>query len=373
MSFDDFFNEKKHWVPTDVDLVVALAQEGFELKKTGKSWAGNTCPACGPGHAQSVKLSVFVGSDGRQRWKCLACGKHGDFADFLSHSRRVSLKEALSLARGMYRVGGLAPAKFHVNRAKAAAVTDSLSEAAVQAMAHVHETLLKGAHTNPAELMPYFSSRAISEETVMKLVRRNMMRFLPVSQYDAYRLLSEKVGRPALEAAGMWKEEAQWPAASYRPIISFLPMGCSLELRLNRTPPENSPKAIRYGIARYPWFYKEFPSQPAKRIIVVEGIIDLMSIIELGFIRGHDAIMGIPGTNVWRSEWFAQARTLNPNAQYIIATDGNVPGETAAKKIATALDAIGIQHQRAVPQGADDWNQYLVMIRGQGMTGTDGY
>lgn len=71
------------------DLVAALQNEGFELRSTGKSWAGSVCPSCGPGCATSSRLSVFAGADGRQRWKCLACNARGDFADFLAYSRKV--------------------------------------------------------------------------------------------------------------------------------------------------------------------------------------------------------------------------------------------------------------------------------------------
>jgi hypothetical protein len=376
MSFESFFGSPKAHrsnvpMPTDIDLVEALRAEGFDLKKTGKSWAGSTCPACGPGSNSSVKLSVFEGTDGRQRWRCFSCGEHGDFADFLAHSRQVSLREALGLARGMHSVGGLTQVKRQSPNAQSK-VKDTLSTEAIEAMAKVHEGLLRGAHRNPDEVMPYFESRQLSRKTVMKLVDKNMMRFLPVAQYDAYRLLSEVVGRPTLEAAGMWKEDAQWPAASYRPIISFLPRGCSIELRLNHTPGVNAPKAIRYGTARFPWFYKE-EDRAAKRIIIVEGIIDLMSMIELGLNRHDDAIMGVPGTNGWKPEWFEQALVKNPGAEYIIAMDANVAGSVAAEKISKHLSHMKVKHQRATPRGeAQDWNDYLQASRAQeAFTGTD--
>lgn len=345
----------------DIDLVAALQNEGFELRSTGKSWAGSVCPSCGPGCATSSRLSVFAGADGRQRWKCLACNARGDFADFLAYSRKVPLRDALSLARAMYEVGGVelkTPQKSIVMKEAKKAVEEA--KPVNTALQKVWKALLYHGHTSVEEVLPYFNSRGISRQALGKVVAQGMMRFLPTDSYGAYRLLTETVGRLNLQEADMWKEDAKWPAAAFRPVVSFLPGEDSIELRLAKDPTGNEPKAVRYGSARYPWFYRENRSREAQRILVIEGIIDVISVLDLDMVGYNDAIMGIPGVNAWKPEWFAMARARHPNAEFVIGVDDDQAGNTVAGKMLAEADSIGARSSRITPGcGFSDWNKLL--------------
>lgn len=357
----------------DIDLVAALTREGYTLRASGKSWSGSVCPSCGPGESHSNKLSVFTADDDRQRWSCFACKSRGDFADFLAASRKVSMKEALSTAREMYRLGGVTDIPVNQKAARAPVFDPSKqqlskknglkSASQVESTGEVWNLLLNHGHTSTTEVLPYFNGRGISKVTLERVVRKGMMRFLPVQSFAAFRLLVEKIGKPKLVHAGLWREEAKWPAAAFRPIVSFLPGGQSFELRLASEPDGNAPKAVRYGSAGWPWFYKEDRNRLSKRIYIVEGIIDLLSILEMGMVSFDDAVMAVPGVNTWRPEWADQALLRNPGAEFVDALDTDSAGERLSNTIRQQLDG-RTKYQRIKPGlGCSDWNKFLLEQR----------
>ena len=213
----------------DIDLVSALTNEGYTLRKSGKSWSGSVCPSCGPSENYSNKLSVFVADDDRQRWSCFACRARGDFADFLAASRKLSMKQALDTAREMYRLGGVTdipanpkaarPAVFDPSKQQVAKKSGLKTAAQVESTGEIWNLLLNHGHTSTKEVLPYFNSRGISKVTLERVVSKGMMRFMPIQSFAAFRFLLDKVGQPLLVHAGLWREEAKWPAAAFRHIV----------------------------------------------------------------------------------------------------------------------------------------------------------
>lgn len=350
-----------------IDLVAALAAEGYTLRKVGKSWAGNRCPSCGEGSQH--KLSVFVADDRRQRWQCMACKSRGDFADFLAASRGLPMKEALALAREMYRLGGVKDCadatqpNFDPSRQRMTAHSGLKTDEQVQATNDVWQCLLTKGYTSTEEVLPYFNGRGISKATLERVVAKGLMRFLPTQAFAAYRFLVDQIGRDLLMRSGLWREGSKWPAAAFRPIVSLLPGGTSFELRLAHEPQGKEPKAVRYGSSAFPWFFKEDRNRPVKRIFVVEGIIDLLSVLDLGMVGFDDAVMGIPGVNTWNPEWFDKALMRNPDAEFVIAMDPDAAGDRVAGVMLKYLQDADMRASTCRPPDGQDWNKHLCALR----------
>lgn len=78
---------------------------------TGKTGRGlYHCPD--PDHQDSTgSLSVFVGNDGKHRFKCHGCGVAGDAVNFLQWTRGLTFPQAVDMLRSFAGVWDLAPKK----------------------------------------------------------------------------------------------------------------------------------------------------------------------------------------------------------------------------------------------------------------------
>ena len=79
--------------PSLIDIVQG---DGIALKQSGHNWMG-LCPF----HSEkSPSFSIFWGNQGKWVYFCHGCGASGDTADYLHHTRNISLKDALRMAEG---------------------------------------------------------------------------------------------------------------------------------------------------------------------------------------------------------------------------------------------------------------------------------
>ena len=65
------------------------------------------CPFCNSGNKEkgTGALGVWQGGDGKWRWKCQACGEHGDLLDLIGHFEGISgKKEQLLYAARIYGI-----------------------------------------------------------------------------------------------------------------------------------------------------------------------------------------------------------------------------------------------------------------------------
>jgi len=323
---------------------------GFTLRKQGLGYAGKRCPHCAEGGNDA--LSLFP-KDGVWRWNCFRCRRGGTVVDFAAAVwGSTEMEAAMRLAND--------GSGFLSEQPVAAPAPHRPSSLQTQgALKDALTALLKGGYTRVTEAVEYLASRGIGEETIHEATRRGMLRFLPNNPHEANKMLAERVGMEKLVAAGFVREGKSWPAIAFRPLVFFFPGQEAAEFRLARAPKEGEPKAIRYGQTKWPWWWKHGKS--AETVYIVEGAIDVLSMVELGLKEG-DAVLGMPGTTSWKPEWFHHIHRLYPNARFILALDSDQAGQDAAKGISKVLEELRVPIMEVAPEGKD-WNEHLQAIK----------
>lgn len=323
-------------VKSQVDLVSFLRDSGIELKQAGNGLRSDSCPHCGT-KPHSNRLGVRGG-----RYHCFSCGGKGDVVDAASALMGCSIGDAAQWLQREYWVSESLPPRV-------AAPTPIRAETS-PALRQAIKALYSSALTDSPALIRYLTKeRGLSERVVREAVERGILRFLPNDPFAARDMMADAVGGPeALVEAGLMKPGKRMPAGAYRPILWFFPEMDSIEFRLGRKSAEDERKAIRYGTATQPSRW----SQDGESTAFVEGLIDMLSMVDLGYAGD---VCGIPGVNTWKPEWFLNEK--EPWACF----DGDRGGRRAAENVATTmLEEHGkTVYTRCPPQG--DINDQLRM------------
>lgn len=223
-------------------------------------------------------------------------------------------------------------------------------------MSRAHIKMLRlGLRKEPEDkVLAYLRGRCISTSTIEKMVESDQLRFLPSDVHQARKLIFEVLGgQEVAENCGLLTAPKKWPAAAFRPIVGVMPMDCAVEFRMIEES-ETFGKALRYGSADYPFFIKS-----NKEVRIVEGLIDVLSCIELGEKK---SIMGIPGTNSWQAEWFASLKA-HGYTNFVTGLDNDKPGTEAKEKISALLEELNLTHVDEPAPAGNDWNDYLKSLR----------
>lgn len=321
-------------------------KSGFALRKQGDGYAAKHCPHCAPG--QNDAMSIFP-KDGVWRWNCFRCRRGGTIVDFAAAIWGIPERDAAMRLANEEEIE------------RVVAIPKESKKACSEVLATAIDSLFTNGHTSVRECFDYLGRRGISEQTVVSAVRRGLLRFLPADPFKANKMLADRLGVELLREAGFLKGTSRWPGIAFRPMMFFFPGGGAAEFRLARDPKEDEPKAIRYGHIKWPWWWKE--GNTVHTMYIVEGAIDLLSLVELGLKEG-EAVVGIPGTTSWRQEWFPAARKAHPNAKFVVALDADVAGQEAAAGIVETLESIGASVTERVPTEGNDWNSFLQFSRG---------
>ncbi len=93
------------------------------------------------------------------------------------------------------------------------------------------------------------------------------------------------------------------------------------------------------------------------QIIVVEGSMDLWSLVEMGADKQMH-IMGIPGTGTWNKEWLKQAADKNGCHCGIVGIDNDPTGDKVAETMVKEIKDSGLNSYRILPE-TKDWNHDL--------------
>lgn len=104
----------------------------------------------------------------------------------------------------------------------------------------------------------------------------------------------------------------------------------AVEFRVIKLVEDGEHKSLRYGgIA--PWIYV---NSDQDRIMMTEGGMDLMAALAIGTKR---SLIGLPGCENWRPEWFTKLKGLD----VLTGFDRDNAGVTATEKITPHLLEIG--------------------------------
>lgn len=299
-------------VKSQVDLAAFLRDSGIEFKKAGNGLRSDSCPHCGT-KPHSNRLGVRGG-----RYHCFSCGGKGDVVDAAAALKGCSIGDAAKWLQQEYWVSETLPPRV----AEPTPIRPETPPELARAISALYESAL----TESPALEKYLrEERCLSERVIREAVDRGILRFLPNDPFAARDLMADAVGgRDVLVEAGLMRAGKRMPAGAYRPILWFFPEMDSIEFRLGRKAGESERKAIRYGTATQPSSW----NRGADHTAFVEGLIDMLSMVDLGF-EGN--VKGIPGVNTWKPEWF-----LDENEPWA-CFDGDRGGRRAAENVKTTM------------------------------------
>lgn len=223
----------------------------------------------------------------------------------------------------------------------------------MQAITKVVQILRQRGHSSVKEAVDFFGDSGITSTVVAEAVRRGMLRMLPAEPHRAARWLQEVVGEGLLKQAGLWTTGKKWPGIAFRPVV-FVLGESGAEFQLLRHPKQGEASIIRYGQAVFPYWWK---GRQAKRVLVVGSALEALKAVSQGH-QGH--VMGIPGWNTWRPEWFDMiCRKYGQDVEFILQPSQHQYGQSAVKKIADHLGANSFRHQLLDPIQGDLWSGLL--------------
>ncbi|WP_018949005.1 toprim domain-containing protein [Thioalkalivibrio sp. ALMg11] len=313
-------NDSPRWIDTikkQVDLEAFLTDQGFRFTRGNSGLRSDSCPSCGH-KAHSNRLGIRAG-----RYHCFSCGAKGSVVDAAMAIYGASISDTIKRLMREYWVHESLGPRVQDNPPPA---PQESSETLKRVVAAVFQASLKDSSDHIRYLR---DSRGISERVIREAIERGLLRFLPGNPFRARDFMAEAAGGvDQLVEAGLMKPGKKMPAGAYRPLLWFFPGLDSIEFRLARSANEGERKALRYGIAAQPSIWEQ---EGSKSLAVVEGVIDVLSMVDLGYTGD---VMGLPGTNAWRPEWF-QNRV---NKQTTICFDGDSGGRHGAERLKEILD-----------------------------------
>lgn len=342
---------------SSIDTLLTIAREfGIPARKQGASWGSHICPSCGESsnRQKSNKLCFFVGKDGRARWNCFACGERGDAADLVAMVTGCTIREALRKIRD-YSPNAVTPGSKLKHR-KEIKLESARTHATQLAVAEVVERLREhGMRYERAAFNYLVNSRGIPKEIVKEAVERGMIRFLPSDPFEAMKWLDSYVGYSLMFKSGMLKPGKRMSAYAFKPLIFLPPKGGRyFEGSVIGSVGPNEHKRLALGLKNIPFWWRG--ENPHGVTMVVEGMIDLLSVVALGF-RGY-GVIGLPSVTCRKPEWFPAVAARSGNPTILIATDANKAGDLAAEKIAEMCTQANLNPVRKRPK-VDDWNVLL--------------
>lgn len=326
------------------DLPEFARSSGYVLHKQGAGFCCKTCPSCGDGSSNA--LSLFFSKEGIWRWNCFRCKKGGTIVDFAVEIWNINEVDA---ARNLTQGGS---GNVVIKQAAPVVKNPVSSEALREAISSIG----RRGHSSVKEGVDYLHSRGIGDRVIAEAVRRGILRFLPAKPHLANRFLIDAIGTGNMIKAGLLKPDSKWPAIAFRPLVAFFPGG-GAEFRLIREANEDEPKAIRYGEIKWPWWWRG--GDVVETIRVVEGVIDLFSLVEIGLKPG-ESIMSLPGTSSWSMNWFQGMVKRHPTAEIIISFDNDDGGRLSAIKLKEALFENHITNVVIEHPVEADWNVQLL-------------
>lgn len=360
--------------------VRALSLSNFldsELSVEGKPLSGTVryseCPWCGKTtNTANNHLTVLKGD---RMCHCHRCKEGGDIVE-----TAMQLWGTDNWETALRLTGKSKNVTTNVRAIKQRDVVpdEDLRKYEVERAQHLREALIKihaasESYKDDQACMDYLQiERSLPEDIIREAQRRKMLCFLPTDPYKAKKFLLETVGESLLKSSGLWKEGAKLPAICYRPIMFILPGFHAAEFRIIGQPDnEDNPKSIRYGKnINLPYVWRV---EQSARAMVVEGFIDMLSAVALGY-TGH--VIGLPGTNSWTPNWFVLLTQRlgikkwflsfdNDSDELDELVDGKIvgklknPGQTWSALLQIELSKLNMVHQLHSPPPRHDINDVL--------------
>ena len=326
---------------------------GVKARGQGQYVTFSACPACG---ASKDPMSTRISVRNDSTYKCFSCPDRGDVihAAELLWGLPSFLEAAKALAgdRGEHHKSTVPKRDRAKEEADAKAKTELMRTVFSKLQLACQEF-----HNEPV-VMQYLTGTGEGERclpigVIREAQRRGMVGFLPSNASAAKKVLMQAIGKDQLQESGLWKPDKQLPGIAYRPLVFFLPGMSSAEFRVVGQVKDGWNKSVRYGSLEYPYWWEGTDPQA----LVVEGVIDMLSAIAMGW-RGH--VMGIPGCNSVRQEWFVAAADRYEVKRWVIALDNDVntesgrnPGQEWAARVSEMMTDVKLPNCIHAPEAGD--------------------
>lgn len=321
---------------------------GYKLRQKGERFETAYTPCCGTA-TRGDAGSLFLKADGEWRFHCFRCKAGGSAIDFVAHEDGISLTEAakklIHAGGGFVAIAGRGPTpptKRVTARERGAAMGAIIKAIAARQVIDpiVRDYLVK--------------QRQIPRKVVEEAHARGLLHTLPGNADAADVWLRLNVEADTMARSGVQRKGARRSAAAYRPLV-FLPPGgecCEFVSIVG-----GEPKALQYGDQEYPLVWK--PRGQVTKVCVVEGGIDLLSVVALGFSQ-DTLIIGLLGASAWRPQWIEQINARYPGATWLVALDNDQGGDASSDRMIEEITAAGLPAMRLRPWGGgNDWNDAL--------------
>lgn len=329
---------------------------GRPLAQKGQRFETSYTPCCGDGERKDAG-SLFLKRAGGWSWHCFRCSLGGSAIDFVATEERISIPDAVT--KLLKEGGGFTTIMGREPAARKQRTTPERKQAATESAIR---TILGNTIVEKPIRDYLVKERGISAEVVQEAIDRNLLRGLPVNADAADVWLRLNVGEDVLNTAGILKAGNRRAAAAYRPMV-FLAAGANTMefVVITRKRDEDMPKALQYGDQVLPMVWK--PRGEVKKILVVEGGIDVLSVVTLGFSQ-DTLIIGLMGAGAWRPAWIKQAHEKYPHAEWQLGLDNDSAGSGSCQRMSDALAECGKTATVLSPWGdGNDWNDTLLAAR----------
>lgn len=293
---------------------------------------GYVCPVCGNGSGEDgTGVKLIRGQT--FRYKCFKCGTSGDVINFYAAEHHLTNTEAL---REVFRLYGL---ETYEDFTKSES-TQTKKEEEVSAYLKIADMIVTDIELGRENLKRgqgkfFFQSRGISKEVAERYGCGFIKNWI----------------HPKLRAVVGGKKVVP----SDRVVIPT-----SVESYVARAV-DSQNKIPKLKAGKSSIFNVEVIRSSTQNVVVVEGEFDALSVIE----AGNDAIALGSTTNVDKLlSWLKESR-VRPQKPLVIDLDADEVGRSAAEKLSTGLQKLGIKHFciSLVLEGSKDQNESLVKNR----------
>lgn len=355
MASSDRFDAARRAIP----LPELWQQYGHAIAHRGDRVETPYTPCCGDSTRKDAG-SLYLHADGAWRYHCFRCTKGGSAVDLVAAAEGITptdaVKKLLKDGGGFTAITGRreAPPKPRI--------TD---DARRRAVARVADALRASTVPMPQKVRQYLQDvRGIAPAVVDAAIARGVLRGLSANADAADVWLRLNVDEDDLKASRLLKPGSRRMAAAYRPLVFLSPRGEGVEFATITPPAErqsDTPKSLQYGFKDLPLVWQQ--RGDVAKILVVEGGIDLLSAVSLGFAQ-DTLILGLLGAGAWQRGWVEAAVRKYPRALWQIGMDADAAGTASSSTLTIALEEMGARAEPLPPWGGGkDWNDTLLAAR----------
>jgi|GEM_PF-5359519 len=338
--------------------ILDLYESKFEVTRSNNRYRSRSCPnsQCGDGSQGSVRVDI---DPSKNMYHCFNCGDGGLPLQFLVASGEY--KNVVEAARAILNNDAIKISQDDLEERKLAeknrlANEQKTNQKRTYALTQIIET---ATHINASEYqkcLDYLQSRNITLEILREAYKRKLIAFLPDEPKKANQLIL-KLGKQILIDAELLKKNSNFSGLAFRPILTpyFTKNGQvgSCEFRLTHKKNESDLKSMRYGKEKVkPWLWQ---SEENNLLAIVEGIIDALSLIHLGW---KGSVICVPGIRNWQKHWAESCK--GKHVYLMFDNDGeNKQSIDGMASIELDLESNCLSYKSVVPRFNNDINEMI--------------